>query len=342
MIYGHGDDSYRYGDKIRIDFSSNVYRKTDHSELKEHLMRHFDVIKRYPEPEPRELEQMLAQKLGISAGRIMVTSGVTDAIYLLAQHYQGWASVIPQPTFNEYTDACKLFGHIISYDSNDELEQLPQHRLYWLCNPNNPTGNTLLKTLVRYIITRQDKYIYILDQSYEDYTLSNMIRPKETVDLHNVITLHSMSKKYCVPGLRLGYITASPIIIERLRRLRQPWAVGALEIEAGKYLTEHNTKAIPNLKEYLEEAARLHAELAATDGLMVMHSDTNFMLVNIDIGESQELKHFLIDRYGILIRDASNFHGLDNHCFRIAAQQPEENNELVSAIKDYIEWRRNR
>jgi threonine-phosphate decarboxylase len=39
--------------------------------------------------------------------------------------------------------------------------------------------------------------------------------------------------------------------------------------------------------------------------------------------------------HGILIRDASNFHGLDIHCFRVAAQTPEENDALIAAIKEF-------
>lgn len=48
MIYGHGDDAFRYGDKIKMNFSSNVYSRADYSELKEHLMAHFDIVGHYP------------------------------------------------------------------------------------------------------------------------------------------------------------------------------------------------------------------------------------------------------------------------------------------------------
>ena len=73
---------------------------------------------------------------------------------------------------------------------------------------------------------------------------------------------------------------------------------------------------------------------------MVMKTDTNFMLVNIDEGNTQELKKWLIENYGILIRDASNFRGLDNHCFRITSQTREENDVLIEALTDYIEWKK--
>ena len=44
MIYGHGDDTFRYGDQLKLNFSSNVYAWADLSGLKEHLMQHFEVV----------------------------------------------------------------------------------------------------------------------------------------------------------------------------------------------------------------------------------------------------------------------------------------------------------
>ena len=337
MTYGHGDDKYRYGDRIKMNFSSNIYQRADLTDLKDYLATRLDAIGNYPEPEPRTLEALIAEKLEISADMVMVTNGANEAIYLIAQLYRHWASVIPQPTYNEYADACRMFGHTISYDRNDELNILPEDRIYWLCNPDNPTGNVLLKSLITHIIRKHPRYLHVIDQSYADYTLQPMLEPKEMLDCYNVMILQSLSKKYCVPGLRLGYLTASPIIIDRLRDIRQPWTVNALAIEAGKWLIENDPKVLPDLKEYLDEAQRVKQELSEIEGLMVMDTQTHYMLANIDWATSLELKNWLIEKHGILIRDASNFHSLDDHCFRVAAQTPEENDALISAIKAYRE-----
>lgn len=335
MIYGHGDDTWRYGDAIKMNFSSNIYQKADLSELKTFLASRLDVIGHYPEPEPKELEGLIAEKLEIPANMVMVTNGANEAIYLIAQLYSGWTSIIPQPTYHEYADACKMFGHIISYERTDDLEVLPQDRIYWLCNPDNPTGNVLLKVLLAYVIRKNPRFLYVIDESYADYTLQPHLQPKEMMDCFNVMFIRSMSKKYCVPGLRLGYVAASPIIIDRLRAIRQPWTVNALAIEAGKYLVEHDPQLLPDMNAYIAEAQRLKAGLEAIDGLMVMDTQTHYMLVNIDWANVLELKNWLVEHHGILIRDASNFHGLDDHCFRVAAQTPEENDALLNAIKAY-------
>lgn len=336
MIFGHGDDAYRYGAQIKMDFSSNIYFGADLSGLQAHLASRFGIVGHYPEPEAVGLERMLAEKFGVPEETIMVTNGATEAIYLIAQLYSGWASIIPQPTFTEYEDACKLYHHLLSYVADDELEVLPEDRLYWLCNPNNPTGNVVNKLLITHIIRQHPRYLYVVDQSYADYTLSPMIQPKDLTECYNVMLIHSLSKKYCVPGLRLGYIFASPIIIDRLRQIRQPWTVNAMAIEAGKYLIKNNPQMIPDLKEYLEEAKRLHDSLSAVRGLMVMETSTHFMLVNIDHGNTPDLKRWLIENHGILIRDASNFRSLDNHCFRVTARTPEEDDQLVEAIREYL------
>jgi threonine-phosphate decarboxylase len=318
-----------------MNFSSNIYQKADLTELKQYLATRLDAIGNYPEPEPKELEELIAEKLEIPASMVMVTNGANEAIYLIAQLYRGWASVIPQPTYTEYADACRMFDHIVSYERTDELNILPEDRIYWICNPDNPTGNVMLKQLLAYVIKKHPRYLHVIDQSYADYTLQPMLKPKELLDCYNVMILHSLSKKYCIPGLRLGYMTASPIIIERLRDIRQPWTVNTLAIEAGKWLIKNDPKVIPDIEGYIAEAQRLRDELQAIDGIMVMDTKTHYMLVNIDWTTSLELKNWLIENHGILIRDASNFHGLDTHCFRVAAQSPEENDALINAIKEF-------
>ena len=339
MIYGHADDTYRYGDKLKLNFSSNIYAWAYLSGLKEHLMQHFEVVCHYPESEPSILEKLLAKYLGVPENTVMITSGANEAIFLIAQLYKGWASIIPQPTFTAYAYSCKAFDHLISYDRKDELEIMPEDRIYWICNPNNPTGNVLVKPLVNRIIRQNTRYLYVVDQSFADYTLRPMLKPSEMVDCYNLMLIGSLSKKYCIPGLRLGYVFSSPIIIDRLRQIRQPWSVNSMAIEAGKYLLTNDPKMIPDLKGYLTEAQRLRKELSSIEGIKVLKTDTSFMLVYIEFAEVLELKNWLIHHHGILIRDTSDFRGLDNHYFRIVARNEKDDNQLVAAIREFKKWK---
>ena len=337
MIDGHGDDIYRYdADMVRLNFSSNIYQQADHSALKAHLADNLHLLNNYPEPQPRSLEKLIALELGISPEAVMVTNGATEAIYLIAQMLHHSASIIPQPTFSEYADACRNNHHIISYENADDLTSLPSDRVYWICNPNNPTGNVMTKGIIEYIVRRSPRYTFVVDQSYEGYTLEPLIEPREVQDCHNLLVLHSFSKRFSVPGLRLGYVTGSPSTIQILRSLQHPWAVSALAIEAGKFLLKRTEPVIPDLASYLEETERLRTNLRKIDGIRVFETKTNFMLCEIEQSTSTDLKFYLIHEHGILIRDCQNFMGLSNHFFRVATQRPEENDVLIDAIRQYF------
>ena len=337
MTEGHGDDIYRYDDLIKMNFSSNIYQHADLSELKAHLMERFDMVAHYPEPRPRSLERLIAQQEGISPECIMVTNGVTEAIYLIAQQFHHSASIIPQPTFNEYADACRINHHIISYENTDELTHLPKDRVYWICNPNNPSGNVLMKGFVDYVVRRSPRYTFVVDQSYEAFTKEPLLKAREMQGVHNLIILHSLGKTFSVPGLRLGYITAHPSTIQLLRARQQPWSVNAMAIEAGKFLLKKGSSAVGNLDDYLEEADRLRTALRQIENIRVFETKTHYMLCEIEPIAASDLKHYLVYEHGILIRDCSNFYGLSKHFFRVAAQLPEENDALVAAIREYFE-----
>lgn len=339
MIEGHGDDIYRYEGQVKMNFSSTNYMHTDHSALKEYLMERFDLISNYPEPQPLQLEQLIACKLDIPAESVMVTNGATEAIYLIASLYHGSTSIIPQPTSTEYADACRINKHYITYEQNDGITELPKDRVYWLCNPNNPSGNVLMKGFMDYLVRRSPRYTFVVDQSFEAFTREELLLPKETCMLGNLLLLHSMSKTYGIPGIRLGYITSHPGTIQLLRNLRHPWSVSTLAIEAGKFLIEQGRPVVTDINAYLDETERLRKALRQIEGIRVYETKTNYMLCEVAPITATELKSYLINEHGILIRDCHNFYGLSNHFFRITTQQADENDALVSAISECLSSR---
>lgn len=337
MIYGHGDDLYCYGGSVRVNFSSNIYTAADLSALKRHLAERLDMVRRYPEPRPLSLESAIADAEGLSPECVMVTNGATESIYIIARALcsdfgaEGFTHVIKQPTFSEYADACRLNGAVITH-CGDSVEG---RKAYWLCNPNNPTGFVTGRTDMLNAIDSHADDIFIIDQSYEDYTSCQLLNDADAVQRHNILLLHSMTKRYCVPGLRLGYVVANADLTNRLRRYCHPWSVNTLAIEAGLFLTRHTPYALTARDALLKESAWLRQELSSIDGVTVWPSSTNFMLCRLDTGSAAGLKAFLVDEHGLLIRDASNFDTLDSRFFRVAAQTHADNSELVSAVREY-------
>ena len=209
--------------------------------------------------------------------------------------------------------------------------------LIWLCNPNNPTGSVVPVDKLRAAIEDHPQTIFVIDQSYGFFTREPLLSAAEAVRYPNVIQLHSMTKRYAMPGLRLGYMTGSPTLLAHIRNFRMPWSVNALAIEAGLYLCAHPETAPIDLPALLAETRRLRERLNTLPGLTAEPTQTHFFLCRLAAHRAADLKQWLADRHGLLIRDASNFEGLDAGAFRIATQTPEENELLVEAVRQYLE-----
>lgn len=335
MIEGHGDDIYNYNKEIISNFSSNVFGKQDMSVLDEHLRANIHSIHSYPEPDAKSLAKLIAAKNRVSINNVCITNGATDAIYLIAQAFANSKTAVIIPTFSEYEDACRIHGHNLSF--YEKLNDIPTDiRLVWLCNPNNPNGYLYDIDLLKNIVRQHPSTYFVFDQSYEYFSDRSVIKIDEAISFENVIQLHSMTKEYTIPGLRLGYITAYADTLNLISTRQMPWSVNQLAIEAGRFLLQNDIETI-NITDYLKETRRLQDELSKIRELEILPSNTHFFLCRLKRRKASELKTYLIEHYGILIRDASNFRGLDESYFRIAAQSAEENDTLVKAIRKWIQ-----
>ena len=152
--------------------------------------------------------------------------------------------------------------------------------ILWLCNPNNPTGRVYTQTEIDGFLAEYP--LVVVDQSYEHHTLERIMTPAEGIRHDNLLLIHSLTKTYAIPGLRIGFVTAQPQLIDSLRRFVRPWSVNALAIEAARWLLTHDMKAIGDLPAYLREAQRLRQNLNAIPGIKVFPTKTNFMLARIE------------------------------------------------------------
>lgn len=335
MIEGHGDDSFRYATRICHNFSTNICTDVDHSALIAHLAARAQSIKSYPEPSPESTEAIIAAKLGVDKECVMVTNGATEAIYLIAQLLRGGRAAIVVPTFREYQDACRINGHEVVFVR--ALSEIPEDASsVWLCNPNNPTGKTVGRSLILDAVASHPSAVFIVDQAYCDYAVATLITYAEAVSHPNLLLLNSLTKRFAIPGLRIGYATGHGGLLRKVRALRMPWSVNQLAIEASGFLLGNEDRYVIDAAALHSEAMRLRDSLGEA-GIVTSETDCNFFLSRLPEGNASELKEFLIGNYGILIRDASNFEGLDSRYFRIAAQNRDENDLLIKAIKEWMQ-----
>ena len=111
-----------------------------------------------------------------------------------------------------------------------------------------------------------------------------------------------------------------------------PWSVNQLAQLAGLYLLDNVSY---DFSDYLQESQRVQKQLAEISGIKVYTSGMHFFLSQLELGKAADLKKYLVEKYGFLIRDAANFRGLNESYFRIAVQEESNNNLLVKAIKEW-------
>lgn len=339
MLFGHGDDYYRTGDSLLSNYSSNVWYGADLTPLKEYLFQVFEQVMHYPEPDAGSLRRLLAEIHAVDPANLLVTNGSITAFYLIAQAWRCARSTILAPSFAEYEDACRLHQHLITFFPNkDSLEELVlgEQDLCWICNPNNPDGHLIAVEELRALFKKYPQTLFVIDQVYADFYPEPLLALKEVMDYPNLILVQSISKLHKIPGIRIGYVAAPQVIIQRLETYLIPWSVNVLAVEAGKYVLQHPEIFPLPLAQWLEEMKWLQEEICRL-GIFVYPSVVPFFLNRLPEGyTASDLKQFLREEKGILIRDASNFQGLNERHFRLSTQQPAENQRLVEALREFL------
>lgn len=339
MLFGHGDDYYNAQNGVKINFSSNVWHGANLDNLKNHLISQFDKLTFYPEPDAASLKRLLARRYEIQEENVVVTNGSITAFYLLAQTWKNSKSMIAIPSFSEYEDACRLHGHEVTFfPTSDDLSELSLEGqdFCWLCNPNNPDGRQIHRTELLNLIASNRDTTFIIDQAYVAFTTEDMLKPSDVKNHPNLIIVQSISKAYNIPGLRIGYLIATPEKVQEINKYIIPWSVNAIAIEASKFILIHPAQFTLPIRKWQRETAELIYQLSKLDGLEVLPTTTTFFLVRLKKGSAAGLKAYLLDNYGILIRDASNFRGLDETYIRLSTQKSEENNQLVEGVKEWL------
>jgi len=300
------------------------------------------VIEPYPDSEASELKQLLARKLDIAVDTLIIGSGSTELIRLIATAYfePNDLVIIPQPTYGEYETACQLANAQIlkqpmlkepdfQLDMAEMTNLLQKHqpKAVFLCNPNNPTGQYMSKGKLLQFMSSTQKSLFILDEAYIAFT-ENAWTSLDLIDHNNLIILRSMTKDYALAGLRLGYAIAAEPIISVLKRVRPPWNVNAPAQKAGIFAL--------NADSFIEEC---HNNIRAAKGFLIkelegvglspLPSQTNFFLVRV--GNATAFRQAILKK-GILVRDCTSF-GLPQY-IRLAPRTLPECQKLIEAVKE--------
>jgi threonine-phosphate decarboxylase len=280
---------------------------------------------------------------------ICVANGSTELIYLLPRLAPGKRALVIAPSFSEYAKALKRDGWSVEQfvlASADgftlSLERLEKrirkgYELLILGNPGNPTGRLYRFPEVEalYSLCRGAGCFLAIDEAFMDFCEEESAKHHAVLG-NDSIVLRSMTKFHAMPGLRLGFAIGSARTIARLAAIREPWSVNTPSQAAGLASLADAGYAAATRKFITDEREHLSTRLAATPGLRPYSSAANFLLVEAVRGPSAgELAGRLLEAR-ILIRDCSDFPGLDDRFFRVAVRSRNENERLVAALAEAV------
>lgn len=302
-------------------------------------------LNRYPEPQPHELLDRVAQLYQVRREQVLVGRGSDEGIDLLVRAFcragQDRVLICP-PTFGMYKVAARIQGADVvevplvkergfALDEQAVLRAAQDVKMLFLCTPNNPTGNALDPQVIeRLCIALQERALVVVDEAYIEFASCPSFAAL-IGEFQNLVVLRTLSKAYALAGARLGTVIAHPDIISLLARIIPPYALPTSTIETVLDVTDEHGRASSQerIRTILTERERLRAELAGLPLVRkVWPSDSNFLLV--DCVDADRVLNAAIDSR-LIIRDPRSQRGLE-HSVRISVGTSEQNSRLVRGI----------
>lgn len=355
-MVGHGGDVYAAARELGmpadsiIDFSASINPLGTPVSVLSELRQHLKDLGHYPDPSSMRLIEQIAKSTGLDSRMIICGNGSTELIYLVARALRPKRVLIPAPAFAEYERACisasgfdesplnmtkiKYLNIEAKYNFRlsvgDFIETMRDCDMAFICNPNNPTGQLVRKSDMTEILDAASKTgcRLVVDEAFIDFTPGESIINK-VEENPCLIIIRSLTKFFALSGLRIGYAVINPKLFSVISKYKEPWTVNSLAQVAGIAAlrdTDYHSKTLTVLKNeklYLENGFRLI-------GIDYWPSQANFYLLRHINAYNIVVR---LREKGILVRDCSNFNGLDRTYIRIAVRTHRENMRLLAELK---------
>ncbi len=333
-----------------LDFSASINPLGYPVGVRKIVWEKFDDIAHYPDIDCSILRKHIAQKIGRAGDEIVVGNGSTELFHLIPRALRPARGAVFQPTFNEFAEALKcgraeVAHHTLREEDDFHLQWQDNYfsdkniEMAFLCNPNNPTGHLVEKTVITAMARRHPQITFVIDEAFIDYVdePEKYSVIQETSTTKNLIVVRSLTKFYGFPGLRIGYLAAHADVVRKLMEYKEPWSVNALAQCAALEAIKDDAFYARSREFMADERRRLFGELSRIPGLMPYEPTVNYVFVRITASgmDAPFLRERMLEQ-GIAIRDCSNFVGLSDKYFRVAVRTREENARLIAVLKNVI------
>ena len=349
----HGGRIFEAAAKLKIDwrdildFSANINPLGQVKGLKTFLFKEFESTIHYPDVKAESLTAAIAAKEKLNASYILPGAGTSPHLFLLCRVLSFKKPVIIGPAFAEYEGALRAAAYepeyVLTKAENDFLVTAETIKevfakkpdMIFLAHPANPTSRLVPFDVLEELILAADKNKswLVIDEAFIDFTTAQSAL-KFLSDCPRLIILRSLTKIFALPGLRLAWLGAAPQVIEELSAQTEPWPLSSLALRAGDYclaqkdFIKKTKEALPKLRAFEIDS------LAALNLGKIFLSESNYILLKLHKAAWADKILKELYNIGILVRDASNFNGLQKGYLRLAIRPKEEVKALVSALAE--------
>ncbi|MFM2481100.1 histidinol-phosphate transaminase [Celerinatantimonas sp. YJH-8] len=300
-------------------------------------------LNRYPEFQPPELIEAYAQYSQLTSAQILAGRGADEAIDLLIRAYcepRKDQIVINPPTYGMYAICAKTWGiniieQPVDADYNPDYQALTQldAKLFFICSPNNPTGNVVdLEKVAQLAKQKRDKALIVIDEAYiefaAEYTAQSLLAAYD-----NIVILRTLSKAFALAGARCGFILAHPDVINTLSKVIAPYPVPTpVAVVATEVLTTRLNEMYERVEIQNEIRRQFIQEIEKLDGIAEIFSATgNFILIRFS--NPDVFKH--MSEQGIVLRDFDDKPKLKSS-IRISIGTQQEMEATLASLKQFI------
>lgn len=296
----------------------------------------------YPDQHVHPLRDQLASHFQILPKQVLLGNGSDDILEMigLAWLNEGDEVLTSEHTFSVYSHVAHVMGCSLNrvplknyaYDLEGLAKSVTEKtKAIFISNPNNPTGTFSEVDEVKAFLDKiPSSIIVVLDEAYIEYSQKTSAVTLIS-NYENLIVLRTFSKLYGLAGFRIGYAIAQETTIQELEKVRQPFNVSTLSLEAAAQVLKkpqwiEKTLSINNKgKAYFNEALK---NLPIT----IIPTEANFICILMN-KDAKNISDKLI-KNGIIIRPLTSF-GLPN-AIRVSIGLEEQNYAFVSAFKECL------
>ncbi len=302
----------------------------------------------YPDDSMMKLKEGLAKRFSVAQDELIIGSGSDQVIEFImhAKADENSKILINSVTFAMYEIYAKHVGAEIirtqsqKHDLNEFYTLYKEHNpdIIFLCTPNNPTGDAInTQEMMSFLQKIDNDTLVVVDGAYMEYAEfkdnAKKVTPKELIaKFDNVIYLGTFSKAYGLGGMRVGYGIATKSIIQELYKLRPPFNITTLSLEAASIALEDIDFVNESIKLNFEEMKR-YEEFAKAKKIDIIESYTNFVTLCFDeTKKSSDIAASLLQK-GMIVRDLS---GYGMNAIRVTVGTHDQNDRFFALIEELL------